>query len=75
MDQATADALLSLVSQALQTAAEARLRLDAFERVMEGHNPGVAAAWRKEAESLRQQERYEADAASLAALRHKLLQG
>ncbi len=74
MDQQTAESLVSLLSQALETAAESRLRLAAFERVMDGHNPGVSNAWRKEIENLRREEAHRVDRATLEALGAKLCQ-
>ena len=72
MDHSTPEDLISLLTEALETAAESRLRLAAFERVMDGHNPGVSNAWRKEIEKLRSEGAFRVDTAALTSLRNKL---
>ncbi len=75
MDEATARDLVGLIGEALATAAECRMKLAAFERVLGAHNPSVTAAWRKEFEDMKRQAAGGANAAALAALRDRLRQG
>lgn len=72
MDEATARDLVSLLTDALQAAAEAQLRLNAFEAALKAHNPGLVEKWKAEAESLRKQRAYEVNTAALNTLKTRL---
>ncbi len=74
MDEATARDLVSVLTDALQAAAEAQLRLDAFEAALKAHNPGLVEKWKAEAESLRKQTGCEVNVAALSALQTRLSQ-
>ncbi len=55
MDDTTARDLVSLLTEALRAAADAELKLIAFERALTAHNPGLVQKWKAEIENLRKQ--------------------
>ncbi len=74
MTESTAKLLVDLLAQSLKTAADAQLKLAAFERVMESHNPSVCASWRREIENLRKQQTDVLNPEALNMLREQLRQ-
>ncbi len=74
MDDTTAKDLVSLLAEALRAAADAELKLAAFERALAAHNPGLVQKWKAEMESLRKQRAGDVNAAALSNLKTRLTQ-
>ncbi len=74
MDDTTARDLVSLLTEALRAAADAELKLAAFERALAAHNPGLVQKWKAETESLRKQSADDVNAVALNSLKTRLTQ-